>query len=81
MDLLENAVQSIQVGVEDYGIGSSPRLLPAARIIAFAPVSTSWDLSRSAQISAVLQRRWNSSLRLGVLKEVRRWSTRQSQFL
>lgn len=28
MDLLENAVQSIQVGVEDYGVGSSPRLLP-----------------------------------------------------
>jgi hypothetical protein len=31
MDLLENAVHSIQVGVEDYGIGSSSRLLSAAR--------------------------------------------------
>ena len=33
MDLLENAVQSIQVGVEDYGVASSPRLLSAARNI------------------------------------------------
>jgi hypothetical protein len=33
MDLLENAIQSIQVGVEDYGIGTSSRLLSAARNI------------------------------------------------
>jgi ribosomal protein L37E len=33
MDLLENAVQAIQVGVEDYGVASSPRLLSAARNI------------------------------------------------
>jgi ribosomal protein L37E len=33
MDLLENDIQSIQVGVEDYGVGSSPRLLSAARNI------------------------------------------------
>jgi ribosomal protein L37E len=33
MDLLENAVQSIQVGVEDYVIGSGPRLLSSARNI------------------------------------------------
>lgn len=33
MDLLENAIKSIQVGVEDYGVGSSPRLLSAARNI------------------------------------------------
>lgn len=33
MDLLENAIQSIQVGVEDYEAGSSPRLLSAARNI------------------------------------------------
>ncbi|MGD0792086.1 MAG: hypothetical protein ABR920_09980 [Terriglobales bacterium] len=33
MDLLENAIQSIQVGVEDYGVGTAPRLLSAARNI------------------------------------------------
>lgn len=33
MDLLTNAVQSIQLGVEDYGSGSHPRLLSAVRNI------------------------------------------------
>jgi hypothetical protein len=31
MDLLDNAIQSLQVGVEDYCVGSSPRLLSATR--------------------------------------------------
>jgi ribosomal protein L37E len=33
MDLLQNAIQSIQAGVEDYVVGTSPRLLSAARNI------------------------------------------------
>lgn len=33
MDLLTNAVQSIQLGVEDYGAGTPPRLLSAVRNI------------------------------------------------
>jgi hypothetical protein len=33
MDLLENAIQSIRIGVEDYSAGAAPRLLSAARNI------------------------------------------------
>src|SRR5258708_35911496 len=33
MDLLTNAIESIQVGVEDYQAGSRPRLLSAVRNI------------------------------------------------
>lgn len=33
MDLLTNAVESIQIGVEDYGVASRPRLLSAVRNI------------------------------------------------
>jgi hypothetical protein len=33
MDLLTNAIESIQVGVEDYGVASRPRLLSAVRNI------------------------------------------------
>lgn len=33
MDLLTNAVEAIQVGVEDFGIGTRPRLLSAVRSI------------------------------------------------
>jgi len=33
VDLLTNAVESIQIGVEDYQAGSPPRLLSAVRNI------------------------------------------------
>ncbi len=33
MDLLTNAIESIQVGVEDYGVGTRPRLISAVRNI------------------------------------------------